>query len=442
MDKRLDQRDLSEACTEWVDAKRGVVRREAFLSEDVFAREINLIFNRKWIFLAHETEIPNAGNYVTRMLGDAPVVVVRSADNRIHAVLNSCRHRGAKLCRSDAGQLRRFVCPYHGWCYEHDGKLITTSFDTYMPSDMDLSQWSLVTVPRVELYKGLIFGCWNSEVENLTEYLGDFRFYLDSFIGRTPQGMEVIAPPHRWRVKANWKVGALNFLGDSQHIATTHAGPLTLDPVRAANRGLTLRSDASVQVIVDGRHGCNLNYLAQGLPEVLYETHPPQLLSLYAKTLTPQQIKLLKNLRAGVGTIFPNLSFIESQVEQGAKALIFRLWHPVSGTEMEILSWTLAEREASAEYKALVLAKGMHNFGVAGVFEQDDIELWQSTTLASRTSVSHPYPYSFLSALPFREKPLNDFFGPGRAYKETVAEISQLEFMNTWQQLMSAELAY
>ena len=284
----------------------------------------------------------------------------------------------------------------------------------------------------------MIFGCWDAEVESVAEYLGDFCFYLDAFISRTPGGMELIAPPHRWRVKANWKLGSLNFLGDGQHLATTHAGPLTLDPVRAASKGLTVRAGSSVQVIVDGRHGCNLNYLGPGLPDDAYRTRPSELLPLYEATLTPPQNRLLKDLRVAVGTVFPNLSFIESQVA-GGKALIFRLWHPVSGSEMEILSWILAEREASAEYKAGLLTNGIHNFGIAGVFEQDDMELWQSATAASRSVASHPYPLSFLSALPFRNAPIEDFFGPGRAYKQTLSEVSQLEFMCHWQQLMTVD---
>jgi PAH dioxygenase large subunit len=437
MDWPVHDRDSIGRSNDWVDAGRGVVRREAFVSEEVYSREIERIFNRKWIYLAHESEIPQAGDYVIRTLGDAPVVVIRSSTGKIHALLNSCRHRGTKLCRAESGRIKRFICPYHGWCYDHDGKLVTTSFNTYYPEDMNFNDWSLIPVSRVENYKGMIFGCWDADVESVAEYLGDFCFYLDAFIARTPGGMELIAPPHRWRVKANWKLGSLNFLGDGQHLATTHAGPLTLDPVRAASKGLTVRAGNSVQVIVDGRHGCNLNYLGPGLPDDAYRTRPSELLPLYEATLTPLQNRLLKDLRVGVGTVFPNLSFIESQTP-GGKALIFRLWHPISGSEMEVLSWILAEREASAEYKAELLANGIHNFGIAGVFEQDDMELWQSATAASRSAASHPYPLSFLSALPFRKEPIEDFFGPGRAYKQTLSEVSQLEFMCHWQQLMTA----
>src|SRR4051812_17839622 len=114
MDWPMHDRDSIRVSNDWVDAGRGVVRREAFVSEEVYSKEIERIFNRKWIYLAHESEIPQAGDYVTRTLGDAPVVVIRSSTGKIHAVLNSCRHRGTKLCRADSGQIKRFICPYHG----------------------------------------------------------------------------------------------------------------------------------------------------------------------------------------------------------------------------------------------------------------------------------------------------------------------------------------
>src|SRR6185437_16863723 len=121
--------------------------------------------------------------------------------------------------------------------------------------------------------------------------------------------------------------------------------------------------------------------------------------------LPADQLQLLTRLRVIVGTIFPNLSFIETQVGPAQKAIIFRLWHPISATEMEILSWVLAEREATADYKATVLRNGFHNFGAAGVFEQDDLELWASATTASNNPVAKRLPYSFQTALPYLDSP-------------------------------------
>ena len=422
----------------WVDIAQGVVSREAFVSDDVYRLELTRIFEKGWVFLAHETEILAPGDYVVRTLGKAPVIVIRDSDDTVKAMLNSCRHRGTKLCRSDTGNARRFVCPYHGWTYERDGQLITTTFDAHMPSGMDFSQWGLIRVPRVETYRGLVFGSWDPDAVDIGTYLGDFRWYIDCFFGRTPGGMQVLAPPHRWQARANWKVGALNFIGDSQHVFTTHVGPTTLNPLRSARSGFTKVADRSVQIITEGGHGCTLSYLAPGMSDDAYHTHDPALMAIYATMLKPDQLHVLHHLRVAVGNVFPNLSFIETQAGSGQKSVIMRLWHPESGSEMEILSWVLAEKEASEPYKANALNSGFHNFGVAGVFEQDDIELWASATQAADNPLARQYPYSFHTGLPLLDSPIPDYEGPGRAFRPVLAEVIQFEFMRHWDRLMTA----
>jgi PAH dioxygenase large subunit len=420
----------------WVDVQRGLVSRDVFVKEEIFRAELERIFDRSWVFLAHETEISRAGDFVCRSLGSAPTVVVRDDDGSVHALLNSCRHRGSEVCRADFGNVRNFVCPYHGWTYERNGTLITTTFDRHFPKDFDRLQYGLAPVPRLETYKGLIFGSWNPNVMPLRDYLGEIAWYIDPFLARSPGGMEVLAPPHRWRARANWKIGALNFVGDSQHILTTHVGPLTLDPVRAARAGFTAAAENSFQVVTDTGHGCTLTYLATGLPPEAYQTHPCELEETYRRSLPAEQFALLNRLRVIVGTIFPNLSFIETQVGPAQKAIILRLWRPISGTEMEILSWVMAEREASPEYKAAVLRSGCHNFGAAGVFEQDDLELWASATFASNNPIARKFPYSFHTALPYINSPEMDHNGPGRIFRPADTEVAQLEFMRQWDRCM------
>jgi PAH dioxygenase large subunit len=424
---------------DWINVQRGTVSREAFVSDQVFQLEMERIFDRNWIFLAHETEIPQPGDFVVRALGSAPVIIVRQADGTLTGFLNSCRHRGARVCRGDAGSVKQFVCPYHGWSYKRTGELITTTFDEYQPKDLNFAEWGLIRVPRLETYKGLIFGSWNNDIVDLNRFLGDFKYYLDAFVGRTPQGMEVLAPPHRFRAKANWKIGALNFIGDNTHLLATHIGPVTLNPIRAAKSGLARNSDDSVQIITEGGHGCTLTYLANDLPPEFYNTHPSRLMPLYEKTLRPEQFALLKALRVSVGNVFPNLSFIETPTGRGEKAILLRQWRPISGTEMEIISWALAEREADADYKRRALNEGVRNFGIAGMFEQDDLAIWISATTASRSPIAGEYPYSFTSALPVIDSPDVTYPGPGRAFKPIQAEIIQFEFMRHWQRTLAPE---
>ena len=427
---------VSRALPRLVDGARGLVDRSAFVSDEVYRAELANIFDRGWGFLAHESEVPAPGDYVVRRLGSAPVIVLRDEGGAIRVLLNSCRHRGAKLCRADSGSLRMLVCPYHGWTYQRDGRLITTTFDRHLPDGLDRAELGLIVAPRVTVFCGLVFGSWNAEVESLEASLGDMAWYMPAFFARTPLGMQVLAPPHRWRTKANWKVGALNFIGDSQHILTTHAGPLTLDPVRAANAGFTRPGKQSFQLVTDNGHGATITYLAEGLAEAAYRTHPEELLPLYEQTLQPAQRDVLRHLRVAVGTIFPHLSFIESQCGPSEKAVTMRLWQPLGGGEMEVLSWVLAEREATDDYKMRVLRNGFRNFGVAGVFEQDDLELWVSATEASNNPIAAAHPYSFHTALPYMDRADPDHPWPGRAYRPSDNEVAQLSFMLHWDRLM------
>ena len=176
---------------------------------------------------------------------------------------------------------------------------------------------------------------------------------------------------------------------------STHAGPIELDKVRSAKDGFYDIGGDSFQVVADRGHGCTLTYLAPGMPEGNYLTHPPALMPGYAAMLSADQLSMLHHLRVAVGTVFPNFSFIETQVAPGEKALIIRLWQPVSALEMEVLSWVLAEAEAEDGYKDRALRHGFHNFGAAGVFEQDDLEIWASATQASDNPIARRYPYSF-----------------------------------------------
>jgi phenylpropionate dioxygenase-like ring-hydroxylating dioxygenase large terminal subunit len=433
--------DFNETSSEgWVDAARGLVSRDAFVSEDVYRLELERVFGRSWVYLAHETEIAAPGDFATRSLAGAPVVLVRETDGSLHGHLNSCRHRGTKVCRVEAGNARHFVCPYHGWAYARNGRLITTTFDRHFPEGVDDPLLGLVPIPRLESYKGLIFGSWQDDIVDLPSYLGDFRWYLDAFFARTPQGLEVLGPPHRWRAKANWKMGTLNFIGDSQHVVTTHVGPTSLDPLRLVQAGLFAPGKRSLQLITQEGHGGTFSYLKEDLPEHYYQTHPADLLPLYDQALSPEQRQFLAGLRVAVANVFPNFSFIEGIAGPAAKVVIIRQWQPVSAMEMEILSWCLVEREASAAYKEQALRAGPRLFGVSGVFEQDDLELWASSAAASDNHIARQHPFGFQTGRTALAEPMTEHGGPGRAWRPVDCEIIQLEFMRHWQKRMQADV--
>jgi Rieske 2Fe-2S family protein len=84
-----------------------------------------LIWYREWLFVGHDCEVPAAGNYLTVQIGAYPVIVVRDRDGVLHALHNSCRHRGSRICSAEKGSAARLVCPYHQWTYHLDGRLFS-----------------------------------------------------------------------------------------------------------------------------------------------------------------------------------------------------------------------------------------------------------------------------------------------------------------------------
>src|SRR5437868_9891649 len=159
-----------------VDTNTGQISREIFVNEQIYAEEQERIFARAWLFIGHESQIPNPGDYAAARMGEEAVILCRDRAGEVHVFLNSCRHRGMKVCRYDEGNTAVFTCPYHGWSYGTDGRLVGVPFfrEAYH-STLDRAQWGLVEVAQLARYKGTVWATWDPAAPSFFEYLGDFR---------------------------------------------------------------------------------------------------------------------------------------------------------------------------------------------------------------------------------------------------------------------------
>ena len=217
------------SASQLVDLDKGTVSREVYINEDLFAQELEKIFARAWLFVGHESQVPNPNDYVLSMMGAESVILTRDKQGRIHVLLNTCRHRGMKVVRYDEGNSPTFSCPYHGWSYSCDGNLVEVPGqlvgvphykDAYREK-LDKVEWGLINVAQLVNYKGAIFATWDPTAPSFEDYLGDMRMYLDILLDSWDGGeggTEVIGGVMRWRFPANWKFPAENFGGDSLHL--------------------------------------------------------------------------------------------------------------------------------------------------------------------------------------------------------------------------------
>ncbi len=205
-----------------VNLQHGRIDRRIFWEDWIYQLELEKLFAKSWLFVAHESQVKNTGDFITTYMGQDNVIVSRHKDGQIHVFTNSCTHRGNRICFADRGQARQFTCNYHGWAFGTDGALMGMHEENHYDGFIDKAKHGLQNA-RVETYKGLVFACFDDDAPNLEEFLGDFRWYLDIILDQTEEGTEFLGGCIKNMYNANWKFGAENFVGDSLHVGWTHA---------------------------------------------------------------------------------------------------------------------------------------------------------------------------------------------------------------------------
>jgi phenylpropionate dioxygenase-like ring-hydroxylating dioxygenase large terminal subunit len=138
----------------------------------IYQEELEKIWHREWVYVAHESEVPQPGDYVTRNIGAQPVIVSRDEDGKVHLLLNRCMHRGNTVCQSDCGNSHAFRCAYHGWTYNNRGDLVGVPYAGGYDKSFRKEEFGLAKVPRVASHRGLIFASLSPTGPSLDEHLG------------------------------------------------------------------------------------------------------------------------------------------------------------------------------------------------------------------------------------------------------------------------------
>jgi nitrite reductase/ring-hydroxylating ferredoxin subunit len=197
------------------------VHGSIYSSPDIFALEQDRIFRRCWLYVAHESEVAEPGDYKTTFAGTQPVIVARGADDgQVRVLLNRCRHRGVAVCQEESGRANYFRCPYHGWTYYNSGPLRGVPYDDAY-STLDRDRLGLVALPRVDTVAGFVFVSFAPEGPTLREYLGNAAPYLERVARSAPRGIRLDVGAHKLEYGNNWKLQIENSK-DGYHFGFVH----------------------------------------------------------------------------------------------------------------------------------------------------------------------------------------------------------------------------
>ena len=418
---------------ELVDLENATQSRSVFWEQEIYDQEIERIFDRSWLFLTHECFIPNPGDFVTGLMAENNVIVARQKDGTIRAMLNACTHRGNLVCPAESGNSKAFVCNYHGWVFGLDGALVDVPMEERCyHNKLDKSEKGLRQI-RVEAYRGFVFGCFDENAPNLEDYLGDFTWYLDTFMVGPGAGMELAGPPMKSLLKCNWKVPTENFIGDGYHVGWTHASALQISETPlsalAGNRADMPFDDLGMQFTMRHGHGFGVIYDAVGgiheqpsrLREFVEKTAP-----IIKEKFGPERAVLYSG--HWNSSIFPNCSFL-----YGTNT--FKVWHPRGPHETEVWTYVMVPKDADEATRRETILQASRTFGTAGTLESDDGDNMVMCTRNNRGSqVRDDVMDSSMGVGAEGRHPAY----PGIVGKSFIGETSYRGFYRFWAEMMDA----
>jgi phenylpropionate dioxygenase-like ring-hydroxylating dioxygenase large terminal subunit len=413
----------------------------------IFDAEMRNVFGGTWVYLAHESQIPNPDDYITAKLGLRPLIMTRDNEGVIRALYNRCTHRGTTLCRFEKGNKRSFQCPYHGWNFLNNGKLRGVPWaEGYAENLTRDPKFNLAQVPRVESYRGFIFGTLNMEAPQLGDHLGAIRKPIDEWLDRNPGGKVVVCEANRIKYKGNWKL-AYDNSGDGYHVPYSHRSLLETENRFADEnfeKGMSYyKTDPDAQPMYMQYMG-NGHHFKDKRPNL-----QPRNGGLWAiESLHPGMEHVEQKLRGRLGdraealldlagsepvniNVFPNLSLLGNHI-QVFQPISFEetdtIWY---GTKIEDVDGTIGE-DALNDINTLRMRtqEGFPNFG-----EVDDVTNFEQIQRGLRCQEDEWIYMNRGFGIPGRIRTMDD----GTIKAPATDEMFMREYIKEWKRLMKAE---
>ncbi|MCC8939538.1 aromatic ring-hydroxylating dioxygenase subunit alpha [Bradyrhizobium ivorense] len=187
------------------------VHRDVYVSEEVFQLEMEHMFPNSWVYVGHDSQVPNAGDYFGTTIGTQPVLLVRHTDGTVRVLFNRCPHKGTRITSETCGNTGKFFrCPYHAWSFKTDGSLLAIPLKKgYENTGFEQSEAArgMTPVRHVHNYRGFVFAKINDGGLGFEEFFGDSLSSFDNMIDRSPAGqLKVAGGVLRYMHNCNWKM--------------------------------------------------------------------------------------------------------------------------------------------------------------------------------------------------------------------------------------------
>ncbi|MGQ0466555.1 MAG: aromatic ring-hydroxylating oxygenase subunit alpha [Sporichthyaceae bacterium] len=343
-----------------------------YTDQEIFAEEMAKIYYNTWVYVGHESEIPEPDDYVVKFIGPQSVIMTRGRDGTVHLMQNRCAHRGNLVCAAPKGNASAFRCSYHGWTYSNDGGLVGFPYKKGYAGVLDKSEISLGRL-RTASYRGFVFGTFAADGPTLLEHLGNAKDCLDRLVANAPGGeISLSAGWLKHKVKANWKM-LLENETDGYHPQFVHASIF-----QVASSGIgSLYSDNSIAVCRDLGGGHTENDLRPAFRQI---DEPMGWFGTTAEKV-PGYVQAMQNAHGAEkarevmidGTphvmIFPNLFVAEIQ--------IFVI-QPLA-VDLTVQHVTCVQFKDGADLNRRLLQQTIGSVGPAGFLLADDSELYERT---------------------------------------------------------------
>jgi p-cumate 2,3-dioxygenase alpha subunit len=350
------------------------VHRRAYRDPAVFQAERARIWDTTWLYLGHETELPEPNDFKVRNLGGRPLIFCRDSAGEIHAFLNSCPHRGTVLCRDNEGSARMFQCFYHAWTFRNNGDVAAIpGAESYATPDF-AEQMKLRSVARLESFEGFVFVSFNPDVPPLEEHLGDAADFIRMIGEQHEAGMEVLPGTQLYTVRGNWKLAVENAM-DGYHFAPTHntfVGYLR-------ETGFAVDDDDQYAYNLGNGHSLLILTGHGGRISMLWEPRFGEAEKLRTREhrremderLGPDRAHLVAD-ESHILFVFPNLLLFDLE------GLGIRQLEPAAAGQTDVRAWQLCPRDEDPEVRDLRLKTMVSFVGPGGLATPDDIEAYEA----------------------------------------------------------------